>query len=119
MNNIHLKIMDLIDGFVEYKRNLNDCITFIEEENTINNTNNTIELQGEEFNQEKMNIIKGLNLEGFIKKNLILKEKFKKKNTKINLGDFIMVKILKHYVKLNNQVLFICDFDSEKFEIIQ
>jgi hypothetical protein len=108
--------MDLIDGIVEYKRNLNDCISFIEEEN---NDNIELHLQGQELNQQKTTVIKGLNLDAFIKKNVSLKEKFKKKNININQGDYIMVKILKHYVKLNDQVVFICDFDSQKFEIIQ
>lgn len=110
--------MDSIDAIVEYKRNLNNCISFIEEEEKIINNNeneNDTEMQIE----ETRTVIKGINLENFVRKNSALNQKFKKKNTKVKIGDFVMVRNLKYYTKLNDQVVFICDFDSENFEIIQ
>ena len=104
MSNIHLKILESMDGIVEYQRNLKNCVSFIEEAGN------------SEFEET---LIKGINLEAFVKKNISLKEKFKKKNSTIKKGDTVMVRILKYYVKLNDQVVFVCDLDSDEFEIIQ
>lgn len=90
-------------GLIEYQRNLKNNINLIEEENN-------------DF--DFSNKIMSINIDQFIKKNPSLRERFGKKSVSLNIGNKIKVKILKYYVKLNNEVIFVCDLDNEDFDMI-
>jgi len=90
-------------GFIEYQRNLKNNVKFIEENSD---------------NSELPNKIKNINIDQFIKKNPSLRDIFGKKSVNLKIGDKIKALVLKYYIKLNNEVIFVCDFDNENFEII-